>query len=567
MANIKFIGLCLLSRKEQRGLKVSLTSPKVVIQGGNGFGKSAVVKSLYDTLGATPQRVDKRWKDAEVSSALVLEIDGKRFTAVKALGRLAFFDDGKKLLFQGTRLVKDWAPRLAEFLNFQLVMNERDGTVIPPPPAYIFAPFYVDQDKSWNKAWDSFSDFYLPDSTRTLAEYHAGIKPDAYYSAKAGIATDKLQLAELHAGIHALRDAIEQFKSTANEAEPVYDMQVFQAEVVELVAESNRLLDLQSAYRRKISDLHEEAHLLRAERGLLQSAISEMKGEFEVAARLPEEVECPTCGHAYANGLAQRFMLIEDEGVLREAVGDVGRKLGIVEAQEWEQQAQLISISEAIGNIEHILSARKAAISLEDIVLAAGRTEASKALRATLGERAAEADEVSARIEENQRTMASLTSTRRTREINEYYRTKLAEFARLLDVTLDGSDKQDIRSIRAARGSEGPRGLLAYYFAFLHTKAQFGRGVMAPIVIDAPNQQGQDAEHLPQMLEFILTQAPAECQVIVAVEDATGASIGTAKLSTYGERKRQVLKDEEFEWAKQFMEPYLVEMENAINAE
>lgn len=115
MPNVKFVGLFLLSRTEKRGLKVPLSASRIVIQGGNGFGKSAILKSIYETLGAAPQKIDRRWRSANVSSALVFEYGGERYTAVKTLGVHALFDANRKLLFSGQQVVRDWAPKLARF--------------------------------------------------------------------------------------------------------------------------------------------------------------------------------------------------------------------------------------------------------------------------------------------------------------------------------------------------------------------------------------------------------------------------------------------------------------------
>jgi hypothetical protein len=176
MTNVKFVGLFLLSQTEKRALKVPLNASRIVIQGGNGFGKSAILKSIYETLGALPQKIDSRWRSANVSSALVFEYQGKRYTAVKALGMHALFDAERKLLFAGQQVVKEWAPQLAHFFGFKLIMTDRDGDIVVPPPSYMFAPFYIDQDMGWSRPWSSFQDLYLPDSARTLADYHSGLR-------------------------------------------------------------------------------------------------------------------------------------------------------------------------------------------------------------------------------------------------------------------------------------------------------------------------------------------------------------------------------------------------------
>ena len=491
MPNVKFIGLFLLSQSERRALKVPLSASKIVIQGGNGFGKSAILKSIYETLGAVPQKIDSRWKSAGVSSALVFDHDGKRYTAVKALGMYALFDVDRRMLFSGQQLVRDWGPLLAEFFGFKLIMSDRDGEIVVPPPSYIFAPFYVDQDMGWSRPWSSFQDLYLPDSPRTLADYHSGLRPDAYYDARANLVVDRLALSELEASISTLRDAIEQIQQIDEGASPTYDMGEFRSEVDDLVRESEALLAQQQAFRREISELHEETHLLEAEKRLLERTLRELREEFDIAASMPDEVQCPTCGQGYANDLADRFALIQDESVLSEAIGVANIKLSKARSREDDNQAKLSEIQKSLARIERILAVERAALSFNDVVIAAGKTEAAKILRSSLRDRAAEADDVRERVAKHQHTMTGLTSKQRSTEILKFYRARLAQYALDLDVTLEQDSLQSIHRIQAARGSEGPRGLLAYYYAFLQTRARFINSTTFPIVIDAPNQQGK----------------------------------------------------------------------------
>lgn len=67
--------------------------------------------------------------------------------------------------------------------------------------------------------------------------------------------------------------------------------------------------------------------------------------------------------------------------------------------------------------------------------------------------------------------------------------------------------------------SDRPRSLLAYQFAVLHTAKEKGDAKHFPVIIDSPNQQGQDAAHLKQMLQFIVKRTPSDQQLILAVED------------------------------------------------
>jgi hypothetical protein len=556
MPRVKFVNLYLLSQHERRALKVPLNWQRLIIQGGNGFGKSAIIKSLYETLGATPQKIDDRWKRAGVSSCLEFDFDGRRYVVVKMLGLHALFDGNGRLLFTGARLVKDWGPRLAAFFGFKLEMTDHDGEVITPPPSYMFAPFYVDQDTGWSKAWTSFADFYLKESTKTLADYHSGLRPDAYYSSKASLAKERLALSGLEGTVRALRDTISQVQKIDDVAGPTYDLAEFASDVEDLIAESKLLYQRQVEYRGSISDLHEEAHLLGSEMAVLQRTLAEMRGEFELAAGLPAEIECPTCGHGYQNNLADRFALIADEQVLREAFARATGKLTQISEREARERGQLVLVEQALDRIRKILDVQRASMSLNDVIIAAGKTEAAKILRRSLDEKIVETEEVRTEIDHQKATMESFLDRTRTAEIMQYFRAGLASFAADLDVQIDDPSKQPITAVRSARGSEGPRELLAYYYAFLRTKILYAGGVEFPLVIDAPNQQGQDAQHLPQMLRFIFDYAPPNSQVIVAIEEVGDDKPKGVQVKTFGEKQRQVLRDDDYDDVELIFAPY-----------
>lgn len=556
MQKVKFKNLYLLSQIEKRALHVPLQSQKLLIQGANGFGKSVIMKSLYEALGATPNKIDDRWKNANVSSCLEFEFAGATWFSVKAHGVLSLFDEKGNRRFWGQRLVKDWGPKLAQFFDFKLEMVDKEGETLTPPPAYLFAPFYIDQDGSWENTWVSFrKDFYLPESAATLADYHSGIRPDGYYAAKAELTKEKNILSSLETAVDTLRQTMTQIEEMEGTT-PIYDLQEFASECDDLVKESERLLTLQTKHRRTVSDLHEETHLVRAESALLKNALNEMRGVFELASSLPRQVECPTCGNEYQNSLVEKFALIEDEGVLSKALTEAQYKLERLVEKERAEKGKLETVDASLRRVQQILETRKQSLSLNDVLIAAGKTEAAKLLRASLNEKIVAADASKNLTESLRASMKTFTDRKRTTEIMKFYRERLSVYSRELDVHLDAPKKQSIVSINVARGSEGPRALLAYYYAFLHTKVEFTTSVRFPIVIDSPNQQGQDNVHLPQMLNFIFDKTPDSVQTIVATEDATILELEGVTIATYGEEKRQVLRQKEFEHVKGFFEPF-----------
>jgi hypothetical protein len=186
MQKMKFLKLSLLSQTEQRALQINFAEDKTVLVAGNGFGKSAILKSLYETFGANPHKIDDAWTKAGVTSLLGFSIDGKSYAGLKLGKNYSIYVNGGALLISTTHITSELGPFLADLLDFRLKLTDKKENIRTPPPSYAFAPYYIDQDRSWQKAWDSFKDLGMfPSASRSLAEYHSGMRPNAYYEAKA----------------------------------------------------------------------------------------------------------------------------------------------------------------------------------------------------------------------------------------------------------------------------------------------------------------------------------------------------------------------------------------------
>jgi hypothetical protein len=110
-------------------------------------------------------------------------------------------------------------------------------------------------------------------------------------------------------------------------------------------------------------------------------------------------------------------------------------------------------------------------------------------------------------------------------------------------------------SMPFGRGSEGPRGIIAYYYAFLHTARKYSSSAFCPIVIDAPNQQGQD--DMQRVMRFIIDKRPPDSQVIVGTEDLFGLTDHDAAIVNVGRRKNQLLDEDLYGEVSDIVRPYL----------
>ena len=279
--------LYLLSRNERRALKVPFGKKPTLLLAGNGRGKSAILKSLYDAFGAEPHRIDASWRKADVATVVEFLVRGRRYVISKAAGQYSVFDDDRTLLIQTSRVTADLSPFLGKLLDFKLLMKDHKDQVVSPPPAYIFAPFYVDQDKGWTEPWSSFARMYLPNSKTILAEYHSGVKPNEYYVARAGRDSQKGALREVLAERKVLDQSATRLREMAGGLALNYNLADFQQEVDRLTAESVRLEKEQVDYRNRIGTLGSERQVWSEQFELVSRALQEIDESLRLQSNKP----------------------------------------------------------------------------------------------------------------------------------------------------------------------------------------------------------------------------------------------------------------------------------------
>ena len=552
---LRFSNLYLLSQNDRRAFSLNFSSDATALQAGNGFGKSAVLKSLYDALGAQPHRVDTFWRSARVETLLEFTVDEIPFAILSGSGRYAVFDAGGNLQLRTTSVGTDLTDYLAKLLDFKLEMLNRKEEAITPPPDYMFAPFYVDQDGSWREPWASFRGLYLNNSKQTLADYHSGLKPNEYYAAQTRRNMLQAQRKELEAEREILHQTLKKMQELVPDVVLSFDLDDFQDESARLLDESRRLHEEQVGYRQRLADISEERQLWLEQRDLVKATLAEMDDAFATALTHPADIACPTCGYHYENSIAAQFEIVQDKDGLFNALIISQEKLHELDAKAQTERSKISELEERVARINHILGVRKSDVSFNDVIVAQGRNEAAKIIRS----RVTTVDESISgkRVEEDAESgrMKAAVSRKRTQEIKSYFRERLIEFADHLSVRIDATRPLSMTSMPFGRGSEGPRGIIAYYYAFLHTARRYSSSAFCPIVIDAPNQQGQD--DMERVMRFIIDKRPADAQVIVATEDLFGLTDADATIVHVGKRANQLLDDDKYDEVSDVVRPYL----------
>lgn len=155
MKSFRFENIWLLSHRDKKARYVNFHPKKNLLRGRNHTGKTSLIRSLFETLGAKPQGKLEAW-DESTASLLEFSVDGRSFFALHQNGRRALFNANREMIVS-TSNFGEWSKSFCDVTEFNLVFTDkRESEIRPADPACFFLPFYVNQDGSWQSEWNTF---------------------------------------------------------------------------------------------------------------------------------------------------------------------------------------------------------------------------------------------------------------------------------------------------------------------------------------------------------------------------------------------------------------------------
>ena len=328
------------------------------------------------------------------------------------------------------------------------------------------------------------------------------------------------------------------------------DPNSFSDRIQRMLGESQVLADTENRFRGSLAKLNADRALQANRLEIARRALGEIDQDFKFLSRLrTDEIECPTCGNHYLNDFAARFAIASDEDKVAEFVAHLTAEIQRLDAEIAEVYAKYSIAQEEAKRIQEILAEAHGEVTLQSVIESEGRRAADNllasqmdSLRQTRVDVEAQANQLKREIEELNKKAASIRSER----LDEYSRYLRKNFLSLDVKSYSEAVFQTLTPSLFETGSTLPRALLAYQFAILLLISEHSPATVCPIIIDAPNQQGQDKEHLPQILKFISESQPPGTQLILGIENDTGVEFGGKTIYTPVE-KYALLQSDQYE--------------------
>lgn len=561
MRRLFFEEILLLSNKQQAGRRLKLDPRATVIKGENDTGKSSLIKSLYWTLGADPAQQHTRWKSLSVRGLLHFRINDERYSMLRNGTLFALFDRSGKLLERCRSVTNELGPLMAQLLNFKLTLVDRGNDSVVPPPAFMLAPFYIDQDQGWNRSLASFARLgQFAGWQQPLTEYYSGVRSNAFYEAKAEITKADREMVAPQSKVTALKLS----KSLVQDSYPPafeIDVAEYKKQIDELVATAQALQSEREKSREKLTDLGNSKVRILSQIEIVKRVASEIDEDYEFAAHeaSSEHVDCPLCGATYDNNFSERFAIAQDLGRCSEFEEALADELASVQRQLLEAEQELEVVSASYHRARALLQEKQKQVTLQDLINNEARRKIDVVLDADLQTCADQLGILQVRHEQATAALKASEDSKRKRAIVSNYLDLMRRFLFELDVqTLDEKSYARLYSRITETGSDLPRALLAYQFAILTLASSHDSNPFCPVVIDSPNQQDQDPDNYKKMLAFIQRTTQPSWQLILgAVKDLDVSFGGT--VVDLGTHKYGALRTEQHDDVFREMQPYIAQ--------
>lgn len=562
MRSFLFENIWMLSRKERRGRRVEFHPNKNLIQGRNHTGKSSLIKTLFLTLGARPQGKLIKW-DEDTISLVDFRVDDQKFQALHQSGfRALFSEDGRLLAATGDH--GEWSTKFAAATGFNLVLTNKQGQSVPADPKCFFLPFYINQDGSWLAGWNTFTGLQqFKSPIGAILEYFSGIKPPEYYEAKAKRDAEQRLLDELKREQAFLNNAQERFGKKLPYSGPKIDPVNFEREIERLTCEITELNRQQEKLREQSV---KERELLSSIYLQINMATEALRTYDSDAKYLQSEsrgrLVCPICNAEHKESFFDLLTYADDARSLRDIIARLHGDARQIDVKIQKTAAEIGTLEGQYRKISQLLDTRRGDLEFRQVVESLGAEQAYQAFEEERGILDSEIKERSSEVDRLAEKMIALTDKKRSGAILKQFRHAYAAAEFELNLPSSVTKRSGLASRPDLSGSGGPRSILAYYAALWNVSCGQTGSFLIPLVVDSPNQQGQDDINLPKVIEFVSTKLPESTQLIL------GSEIDVAHpfdMKLVLDRPYQFLSEVYFDEAESVLGPFVRAMYAAIS--
>ncbi|TAM85140.1 hypothetical protein EPN42_15830 [bacterium] len=521
----------------------------------NSIGKSTLVRLPLWTLGCD-FNFDASWTALDVRTILEFEVDGHALLAARHRNKIRL-KVGQEEWHDYHSTSDAYEQEFASMVHFGALLPRRKQKWIHevPPPACYFSAFYVDQRRGWTEPWGSFVMHKYEDWRRPVISFHAGYHSATYFEVGAEIAKQRQNIDDDEGLIGKYGRAVEVLNLLA----PPEELPETDVELDSAISDiQNSMVAVKRREQRALSLLRgkqEELEVTKVQRGIAQAAVDDLEKDYDFAVtQLRDDVLiCPLCGTSHDNTLLERASLLQDRAQAEQQVAVLTAAQSKIETTIETTLRRLDAVREELSKLNRRFKRLDKDVTVKSILETMGTDSVRR-----------RAEEVTAttrlRLRANKKTLAQqraaqndLIEEGKAESINVYYQRELAGLCDALRL----SPAFDVKTALptgykelavSGGGADSSRLQLAYHLAMHSLIRHFKTEVLAPLILDTPNQQDQGALNYSLVSVELKRRATKDTQFFVCAtrhpamqaleNDSTVIELGQNRLLSAESHKR-----------------------------
>lgn len=558
MENLVLKEIFLLSKKDGKARSFKLKKGTNLILGKNDTGKSSLIKSIFHTFGGDI-KFHERWDASRVITVVHFSFKGSKFYILRDNKLFGIFDNEYQIIDSYVG-IKELSQFISNKFSFKLKLKQNfDHEIKQATPAFLYLPYYIDQDKGWTETFKSFEG--LGQFTRWKKEFldfHIGYKPSRYYELSAKVEVSKIAKKELLNEKEIITKSSEKLKKKLKVGNFNINIEEYSKEINELLVKINELNTIENTYRKNIKALRYEEHSINEHVSSAKNMLTNLEKDYNfVIKKMDQEgVDCPLCGTHFKNSFYNKYSLLEDAEdcklLIREGIGELHE----IREKISKLTTKFNKNNKYTRGLQKILNKKKRNLKLNDYIKTEARAELHRAIEKQFNKLALKLDKLTLKIDKNEEKKKKFLSRERKKEMNEFYNGEMEKSLRILNVLgLSFKAYKNLPTVVRETGSDTPRAMLAYSYSVLATIFEFSPSIRLPIIVDSPNQQDQDEKNAKKLIDFTVNNRPKNSQLILGSVSLHEAEVDghTIELT----EKWSLLNKENFEVINSFVSSLL----------
>ena len=505
---------------------------------GNQAGKSTIAKSIYHTLGADCF-FNGTWSDIEKVYIVEYTIEDSIYQILRAGDLFKIFKKEKLEFKTSNRTALN--EYLSKIFKFAVYLPDRKDNLTLTPPVFSYLLNFIDQDKYDGANFKSFDKLTQFANIKKPTLYsHFGIFNDEYYSLLQDLDIFNKQKAELIQNRSMLVSFVSKLQKDIVETDYSTDFIALQNEISRYESVYSDLTNKLAKIKSNLISARNIRLELKNQIKALNSKQNQLRRE---AVKILEEETCPKChSHLKDDDILSFHLkdldvaedLLNLEITTQQEIEKIERKISLDEQKYQLLVDKLNEYNELIFKKENLNSTeilrQQGILQIKDkLELEIGANESSlwelqkkeadinKILELEIGANESSLWELQKKEADINKILKGYND--KIRKVNDLYYVKMKEAFTSFKIAEIG-DKQ-IKKIDSSISPEGSNNRLVttiWYYTLLNIKYQLANeSLIFPIVLDGPLADELDEKKYEDFLDFLITQAPENSQIIMTI--------------------------------------------------